>query len=419
MTARKTPKLDQSLAALPVPDEMRTRWRWPLAGLLDRPVTDVRDLALRLDAVLPALVDVARQAEAITTACRSNARAKPGARLTLLLAALAGHLEPVPDKVVDALAAVLRVSDTDLRQRARQETVDWLDDPETVALQAIQRLADLEGVEANQGERLGVRLAIYDLVCLYRQRGLATSPRTINALACYVGLSNPSTGEIDWALLGGRDPRTLEAIASYNAEEINDAADDQYAELAEKLGYEKLRRLTEGNPARIERALAQGPDSVLARVRRLEQNLSRLAGFRDARKKHLERKLSTAVGLHDLSFVDQAREVLLRVPANKVEWADLAMLAGLTLDDLLVETAATAEMPARALAKNLEGARSSKYEALKDKRYDELENAAIKKLGETQRLREQFDALQDDAFAAASGDAEAKARLKARAGRAD
>ncbi len=264
MPARR-PSVHPRLRNLPVTDALRQRFAWPLAGLLERPIAtrhdlladermrherasalesklpgladmadaaaqaeaisehDLRELSFRLNAVLPPVTSeaaVEAEADKIITACRSNSREKPGARLTLLLLALAEARGAVPDRVMDALAAALGISDRDLAPRVGR-AVDWIDAPEAVALRAIQRLAGLKGKQAQQGELRGVRLAIYDLVNWYRQKGWATSPRTINALACHVGLVDPRTAGIDWPLLGtvtvGHDPRNVSMDADHIA----------------------------------------------------------------------------------------------------------------------------------------------------------------------------------------------------------
>ncbi|MBI4923002.1 MAG: hypothetical protein HY834_14755 [Devosia nanyangense] len=390
MTAAKKPSLDPAIARLTVTPEARRLWAWPLVGLLERPVTsqrDVAELAFCLNVILPRYGSVAEEADAVIALCRSRSRSKPGARLVLLLAALGAQGAPTPDKVLQAVAAALRVAPRDVQARVGLQ-VDWLPHPETTALKVIARLAYLQDRKALQGEERAVRLAVYDLVCWHRQQGRVTSPVALNALACLVGLVDPVTAKVDWSLLGvGHDLRDELRVADY--ETAARSTFEYRAVLARQVGRPVLQRRAEGtdrfNEA-VDRALLESLP---------EGEVSVAALIADTRDRVLHSPLPALADLAGLTDED-----LLQMVGDPDPEFDKALERVRPRRPGLDETTAALGLR-RATAATLRNAAAP------------LVEQRLVQADAPRREEEGLRALQADAFAAANGDPEAKARLRA------
>ncbi len=153
-----------------------------------------RELFYLYEIVVPRADDHDARAAAILDDCTGEPRVvvKAGIRVTLLLADLARKQLPIPDRVIEALAAALGLSKRD-REKPERSRVTWVDSNTPLRV-----LGSLAGRKASNHD---VARALFDCVLWNRQHNLVSSGPVLNALAALFGLIDPTTGDVNYDVL--------------------------------------------------------------------------------------------------------------------------------------------------------------------------------------------------------------------------
>src|SRR5690606_11599611 len=138
----------------------------------------------RYEIAAPRVADHDAEAAAILKDCAGVARLrkKPGILATLLLADLARKQLPIPDRVIEALAAALGLSK--LHKEKRHDGVTWVDEDTPLRV-----LGYLAGPHPDQ--RVAA-LALFDCVLWYHQHNRVLPGALLNGLAALFGLVDVS-----------------------------------------------------------------------------------------------------------------------------------------------------------------------------------------------------------------------------------